>query len=73
MDFSYRDKHYLRNALMLYISHLKRYEVGDTAISDDEFFQMQDDIMHMSDLLYEIEQDLEQQKKNAQGGSIPRS
>jgi len=69
MEFSYRDKHYLRNALKLYLSHLKSFNEDDEDISEDEFSEIQDDIMLVTDLLYEIEKDLEQLKKDAPGGT----
>jgi hypothetical protein len=68
MEYSYRDKHYIRTALEVYLNHLKTYSEGDEDISDDEFSEMQDDIMLITDLLDEVKQDLEQLKQNAPGG-----
>lgn len=69
MEFSYRDKHYLRNALKIYIRLSGKYEEDDRFLSEEEYSEAQDDIMLMNDLLYEIEQDIEQLKKNAPGGA----
>lgn len=69
MEFTYRDKHYIRNALQVYIANLKKTSVEDEDITDDEFSEMQDDIMLMTDLLNEVEEDLEQLKKDAPGGA----
>lgn len=68
MEFSYRDLHYVRNALQVYISHLESYDVGDSDLSEDEFSEMQDDIMLMHNLLDEVEHELKQLKANAPGG-----
>lgn len=69
MEFSYRDKHYLRNALKIYLRLLEKYDEDDGLLSEEEYSEAQDDIMLMSDLLYEIEQNIEQLKKNAPRGT----
>ncbi|TQV65683.1 hypothetical protein FKG94_28320 [Exilibacterium tricleocarpae] len=69
MEFSYRDKHYIRSSLKVYLKHLKKINEDDENISEDEFSEIQDDIMLISNLLHEVEQDLEQLKLNASGGA----
>jgi len=69
VEFSYRDKHYLRNALKIYLRLLEKYDEDDGLLSEEEYSEAQDDIMLMSDLLYEIEQNIEQLKKNAPRGT----
>ena len=68
MDFSYQDLQYIRNALGIYINHLKKHNEDDDDITEDEYSEMQDDIMMMSDLLGEVKNELTDLKDNATGG-----
>ncbi|MDH5180302.1 MAG: hypothetical protein OEY07_11595 [Gammaproteobacteria bacterium] len=68
MDFSYRDKQYIRNGLKIYLKHLQLHSEEDS-VSDEKFSEMQDDIVWIRDLLFEIEKDLAEMKMNAPGGA----
>ncbi|VAW64138.1 hypothetical protein MNBD_GAMMA09-1295 [hydrothermal vent metagenome] len=63
MEFSYRDKHYICNALKIYINQLSHYNEYDNEITEDIFSDIQDDIALMSNLLYQVEEDLQQPMK----------
>ena len=69
MEHSYRDKQYIRTALEIYLKHLKNYDESDEDISDDEFSEMQDDIMHITDLLFDVKEELKQLQENTPGGT----
>ena len=68
MEHSYREKQYIRTALEIYLKHLKGYNEDDEDISDDEYSEMQDDIMHITDLLYDVKEELKQLQENTPGG-----
>lgn len=63
MDLSYQDLQYIRNALKLYIKNLEKYDVDDDSVSDDEFSEIQEDIMMVSDLLSEVIDEIDELKK----------
>jgi len=63
MDLSYQDLQYIRTALEVYINHLKKYDEDDDDITEDEYSEMQDDIMMMSNLLGEISDEIDELEK----------
>lgn len=69
MEYSYRDKQYIRTALEVYLKDLKNY---DEDISDDEYTEIQEDIMHITDLLHDVKQELKQLQENTPGGKGPK-
>jgi len=69
MEFTYRDQHYIRNALKVYLKKLEKISEDDDDMSEDEFSEIQDDVVNITGLLSEVEQNLRDLKENAGGGA----
>ena len=64
MDLTYKDKSYIRISLDFYLKHLKKYNKDDDGMTEDEFSEIQDDIVYLDKVLYEFEQEMATEKEN---------
>lgn len=67
MDLTVLDKSLIISSITFYVRHLEKYTEDD--LSEDEFSEIQDEIVYLEKLLHEFETDLESMKKNAIGGT----
>lgn len=60
MDFQYKDFFYIKTALSAHQRQLTAIDTDDERYSDDEFAEIQDDIMYIERLISMIDREIKQ-------------